>query len=122
AWLDSVQRSPDGYVAPIGSNGFYVRGEAKAEFDQQLVDAYAMVSAGIQAARVTGERKWLAVSRRAFDWFLGQNQKQLALYDPVTGGCHDGLHIDRVNENQGAESTLSYLLALAELGATETSS
>jgi glycosyltransferase involved in cell wall biosynthesis len=119
AWLDSVQHSPDGYFAPIGSNGFYVRGQPKAEFDQQPVDAYAMVSAGIQAARVTGDRAWLAVARRAFDWFLGQNQKQLALYDPVTGGCRDGLHVDRVNENQGAESTLSYLLSLAELGATD---
>ncbi len=121
-WLDSIQRSSDGYFAPIGSNGFYVRGEAKAEFDQQPVDAYAMVSASIQAARVTGDRSWHVVARRAFDWFLGQNQKQTALYDPVTGGCHDGLHVDRLNENQGAESTLSYLLALAELGATEIAS
>ncbi len=121
-WLDSVQRSPEGYFAPIGSNGFYIRGEAKAEFDQQPDEAYAMVSAGIQAARVTGDKEWLAVARRAFDWFLGQNQKQFALYDPVTGGCHDGLHVDRLNENQGAESTLSYLLALAELGSSETAS
>ena len=119
AWLRSIQRSPDGYFAPVGSNGFYVRGEAKAEFDQQPVDTYASVSAYIQAARVTGKRAWLVDARQAFDWFLGQNQKQLALYDPATGGCRDGLHADRTNENQGAESTLSYLLALTELRATE---
>ena len=119
AWLRSIQRSPEGYFAPVGSNGFYVRGEAKAEFDQQPVDAYAMVSASIQAARITGDRAWLLDARSAFDWFLGQNQKQLALYDPATGGCRDGLHADRTNENQGAESTLSYLLALTELRATE---
>jgi len=119
AWLRSIQRSPDGYFAPVGSNGFYVRGEAKAEFDQQPVDTYASVSAYIQAARVTGKRAWLVDARQAFDWFLGQNQKQLALYDPATGGCRDGLHADRTNENQGAESTLAYLLALTELRATE---
>ena len=119
AWLRSIQRSADGYFAPVGSNGFYVRGEAKAEFDQQPVDAYASVSAYGQAARVTGKRAWLDDARQAFDWFLGQNQKQLALYDPATGGCRDGLHADRTNENQGAESTLSYLLALTELRAME---
>jgi len=118
-WLRSILRSPEGYFAPVGSNGFYERGGEKAEFDQQPVDAYAMVSACIQAARVTGDRAWLLDARRAFDWFVGQNQKQLALYDPATGGCRDGLHRDRTNENQGAESTLSYLLSLAELRATD---
>ena len=77
------------------------------------------VAACLEAARVTGQRGWRDEARRAFAWFLGQNQKQLALYEPTTGGCRDGLHEDRVNENQGAESTLSYLMALAELRAVD---
>ena len=74
-----------------------------------------MVSACLDARRITGDARWLAHARRAFDWFLGQNELQQPLYDPATGACHDGLHADRVNENQGAESTLSFLLALFEM-------
>ncbi|HKQ71230.1 MAG TPA: glycosyltransferase family 4 protein [Polyangiaceae bacterium] len=114
-WLVSVQATGDGYFAPVGSNGFYVRGQTKAPFDQQPVEAHAMVSACIESRRVTGEERWLDYARRAFSWFLGQNQLQQALYDATTGGCRDGLHADRVNENQGAESTLSFLLALCEM-------
>jgi len=114
-WLASVQCSEEGYFAPVGSNGFYPRGETKASFDQQPVEACAMVSACIEARRVTGDDRWLEHARRAFSWFLGQNQLQQSLYDPSTGGCRDGLHVDRVNENQGAESTLSFLIALCEM-------
>jgi hypothetical protein len=112
AWLVSVQCTPEGYFAPIGSNGFYVRGERKAVFDQQPVEACAMISACLDAHRVTGEDCWRGHAHRQFRWFLGQNQLQQALYDPITGGCRDGLHADRMNKNQGAESTLSFLLAL----------
>ena len=118
-WLASIQRTSDGYFAPIGSNGFFVRGGPRAEFDQQPVEACAMVAACVAATRVTGERSWQDEARRAFAWFLGQNQLQLPLYEATTGGCRDGLHSDRVNENQGAESTLSYLTSLVELGASE---
>jgi hypothetical protein len=114
-WLASVQCSSDGHFAPIGSNGFYQRGETKASFDQQPVEACAMVSACIEARRITGDDHWLDHARRAFSWFLGQNQLRQSLYDPTTGGCRDGLHVDRVNENQGAESTLSFLIALCEM-------
>jgi glycosyltransferase involved in cell wall biosynthesis len=114
-WLASVQCSDDGYFAPVGSNGFYIRGGPKASFDQQPVEACSMVSACIEACRVTGDDRWSEHARRAFSWFLGQNQLQQSLYDPTTGGCRDGLHADRVNENQGAESTLSFLLALCEM-------
>jgi glycosyltransferase involved in cell wall biosynthesis len=114
-WLASIQETPDGYFAPIGSNGFYPRGGPKAAFDQQPVDACAMVSACLDAQRVTGDPSWGEHARRAFGWFLGQNQLQQSLYDPRTGGCRDGLHADRVNQNQGAESTLSFLLALLEM-------
>lgn len=114
-WLAALQCSEDGYFVPIGSNGFYVRGGRRAMFDQQPVEASGMVSASLEAARLTGEPRWIEHARRAFDWFLGQNQLQQSLYDPITGGCRDGLHPDRANENQGAESTLSFLIALTEM-------
>jgi len=115
AWLESQQRSDEGDFVPIGCNGFYVRGQGKATFDQQPVEACAMVSAYLDARRITGEPRWGHDARRIFDWFLGHNQLQQPLYDPATGGCRDGLHPDRVNENQGAEATLSFLLSLCEL-------
>ena len=114
-WLVSVQRSEEGSFAPIGSDGFYSRDGQKAGFDQQPVEACGMVSASLEANRVTGQGHWMEQARLAFQWFLGGNQVQQALYDPATGGCRDGLHHDRVNANQGAESTLSFLLALLEM-------
>jgi hypothetical protein len=116
-WLVGLQTTETEYFAPIGSNGFYPRGQIKARFDQQPVEAAVMVSACLDARRIAGDARWLSHARRAFDWFLGQNEQQCALYDPATGACHDGLHFDRVNRNQGAESTLSFLMALFELRA-----
>jgi glycosyltransferase involved in cell wall biosynthesis len=118
-WLASLQSADDGCFAPIGSNGFYVRGRAKAEFDQQPVEACAMVSACLDAQRATGHPRWAHRARRAFDWFLGHNVLKEPLYDPSTGGCRDGLHVDRANQNQGAESTLSFLMALLEMRAAD---
>jgi hypothetical protein len=114
-WLVTLQRSEDGYFSPIGSDGFYTRGASTAEFDQQPLEACAMVSACLEARRVTGDSSWIEHARSAFGWFLGQNHLQQSLYDPSTGGCRDGLHPDRLNENQGAESTLSFLLSLLEM-------
>jgi glycosyltransferase involved in cell wall biosynthesis len=116
-WLLAEQTGATGAFAPIGSEGFYPRGGPKARFDQQPVEAGSMISACLVARQVTGDRRWREAARRAFDWFLGDNELQQALYDPSTGGCRDGLHADRVNENQGAESTLSFLLSLVELRA-----
>ncbi|HEV3190869.1 MAG TPA: hypothetical protein VGY54_10255, partial [Polyangiaceae bacterium] len=113
-WLVSIQRSKEGYFSPIG-NGFFVRGAPRASFDQQPVEACAMVSACVEAGRVTHQAHWDESAQRAFSWFFGQNELQQSLYEPSTGGCRDGLHSDRVNENQGAESTLSFLLALLEM-------
>jgi glycosyltransferase involved in cell wall biosynthesis len=117
-WLFTLQTT-DGHFAPIGSNGFYPRGGPRARFDQQPVDAGAMVSACLDARRITGDGRWFGRARRVFDWFLGQNDLQRSLYDPATGACHDGLHADRINKNQGAESTLSFLLALFELSSSD---
>jgi hypothetical protein len=118
-WLVALQTTKEDYFAPIGSNGFYVRGAAKARFDQQPVEAGSVVSACVDARRITGDARWLSHARRAFDWFLGQNELQRPLYDPATGACHDGLHADRINANQGAESTLSFLLALFEMRSSD---
>ena len=116
-WLVSLQRSPEGDFAPIGCNGFLARGGARAPFDQQPVEACTVTSACLTAYAASGDAHWMERGARAFDWFLGQNALQQWLYDPSTGGCRDGLHADRVNRNQGAESTLSFLLALCEMRA-----
>jgi glycosyltransferase involved in cell wall biosynthesis len=120
-WLAELQRDKTngGHFVPIGSNGFYKRGGARARFDQQPVEAQAMVSACLEAHRITGDKNWYREARRAFDWFLGRNDLDLPLYDPTTGGCRDGLHADRPNENQGAESSLAFLQAVLELRLAE---
>jgi glycosyltransferase involved in cell wall biosynthesis len=118
-WLTTIQRTNEGYFAPVGTNGFFERGSTAAVFDQQPVDACATVSACMHAFRATGDQRWADQARRAFTWFLGQNQLHQALYDPLSGGCRDALHADRLNENQGAESTLSFLLALMDMRAFE---
>ncbi|HEY3352468.1 MAG TPA: glycosyltransferase family 4 protein [Polyangia bacterium] len=118
-WLVELQTSATGALRPIGSNGFYQRGQARAQFDQQPIEAQVTVSACIEAYHATGDTFWVAEARRAFEWFLGRNDLGLALYDSSTGGCRDGLHVDRVSQNQGAESTLAFLLALAEMQALQ---
>ena len=114
-WLTELQISEKGYFRSIGSNGFYRRGGTCANFDQQPIEAQAMVSACLEAYRATSDFWWYEQAQRAFDWFVGWNDLGLELYSPKTGGCRDGLHVDRVNRNQGAESTLAFLLSLAEM-------
>jgi glycosyltransferase involved in cell wall biosynthesis len=115
-WLGTIQRCEiKGHFVPVGSHGFYSRKTEKARFDQQPVEACAVVSACLQAYRATGESRWRKEAWSTFNWFLGDNDLQIALYDHTSGGCRDGLHPDRANENQGAESTLSFLMALLEM-------
>lgn len=114
-WLLKVQTSPTGWFQPIGSDGFFHRDGRRAFFDQQPVEVHAMVAACLEAFRVTSDNEWLQHAHLAFEWFLGRNDLGLMLYDTKTGGCRDALHVDRVNENQGAESALAFHLALAEL-------
>jgi hypothetical protein len=118
-WLADLQRASEGHFVPIGSNGFYQMGGIRSRFDQQPVEAQAMVSACLEAFRITDDKFWNKEARRAFEWFLGRNDLNLPIYDPTTGGCRDGLHSDRLNENQGAESTLAFLQSLLELRLTE---
>jgi glycosyltransferase involved in cell wall biosynthesis len=115
-WLSTVQHCEiNRHFVPIGSQGFYRQNGEKARFDQQPLEAAGAISACLQAYRVTRDRRWRNEAWSAFSWFLGENDLQLPLYDSSTGGCRDGLHPDRANENQGAESTLSFLMALLEM-------
>ena len=114
-WLVELQTSENGHFRPIGSNGFYRRGGTRSNFDQQPIEAHAMVSACLEAYRATSDPWWYEQAQRAFDWFLGWNDLGLELHSINTGGCSDALHVDRVNANQGAESTLAFLLSLAEM-------
>ena len=115
-WLMETQRCrTNGHFVPVGSQGFYHQDGAQARFDQQPIEAAGAVSACLEAYHATGDDRWRGEAWSAFNWFLGDNDLQLPLYDSVTGGCRDGLHPDRANENQGAESTLSFLMASLEM-------
>jgi glycosyltransferase involved in cell wall biosynthesis len=115
-WLMETQRCPtNGHFVSIGSQGFYRQGGQKARFDQQPIEAAGAVSACLEAYRVTGDGRWRRDAWSAYNWFLGDNDLQLPLYDSETGGCRDGLHPERANQNQGAESTLSFLMSLIEM-------
>jgi hypothetical protein len=128
-WLNEVQTADSktadsqtsgaGCFRPVGSNGFYRRGGERAIFDQQPVEAQATVAACLEACRATSDAWWYEQAQRAFDWFMGRNDLGLELYFPEDGGCGDGLHADRINENQGAESTLAFLLSLAEMRSSQ---
>jgi hypothetical protein len=118
-WLAEVQTTDDGYFRPIGNHGFYQRGHEPAKFDQQPIEVHAMASACLEAYRSTNDNFWYDQAQRAFDWFLGWNDLGSEMYAPNTGGSYDGLRVDRINENQGAESSLAFLLALAEMKLTQ---
>lgn len=118
-WLMDLQFGEEGHFIPIGCHGFYHRGEERARFDQQPIEAYATVAACLTAFRMTGNAHWHSHAQSVFDWFLGRNDLGVSLIDPATGACHDGLQPDWVNQNQGAESTLAFLLALLELRTAE---
>ncbi len=114
-WLMTVQTAPEGYFRPIGTESFGNKRTPPQAFDQQPLEAAATISACLAALRADGNAEWRADAARAFEWFLGSNDLSLPLVDLETGGCRDGLHPDRPNENRGAESVLSYLLGLAEI-------
>ncbi len=121
-WLVSAQHRGDQDIfVPIGSNGFFTEGKEKARFDQQPIEACTTISACLEAYRLTNQEHWFKEAQRVFFWFLGKNDLEIPLYDATTGGCKDGLHPDRVNENQGAESTLSFLMALLAMQAAKVS-
>jgi len=114
-WLVSIQQSDKGWIMPIGNQGFYSKGGPVSHFDQQPVEVHSLVSACLDAYRVTKDYKWYNYATQAFEWFLGRNALGVSVYDKATGGCRDGLHIDRLNDNQGAESTLAFHQSLLEI-------
>ncbi len=115
-WLLDVQTDPKGkHLSLVGNQGWYPRGGERARFDQQPLDAAALVDACYEAARATGDGRWGEEMERAFSWFLGRNDLGAMLYDFTTGGCYDGLQPTGVNRNQGAESTISWLLSLLRM-------
>lgn len=117
-WLVDLQDSGKGCFRPVGTHGFCKRGERPAQFDQQPIESQSTMSACLEAYRVTGDEYWYDKAMQVFEWFLGRNDLGLELYDSKSGGCCDGLQLDRVNQNQGAESTLAFMLALAEMQTT----
>jgi hypothetical protein len=114
-WLMSLQTAPSGRFRPVGSKSFGRIRHKPDSFDQQPVEAAATISTCLAAHRANDSEEWKEAAMRAFAWFLGENDLQTALIDPDTGSCSDGLHPDRPNQNKGAESVLSYLLALVEI-------
>lgn len=121
-WLLNIQVGEGGTFSPVGNQGWYPRGGLKARYDQQPLEAYAMLEACLEAYNVTREEHWLTSARRCFNWFLGKNDLGIALYDYATGGCRDGLQCEGINENQGAESTLVWLLSLLAIRSLEPAS
>lgn len=114
-WLLSMQRNPEGQFRPVGSGSFGDARTVSSAFDQQPLEATATISACLATWRSTADVVWKTEARRAFDWFLGANDLGISLVDLSTGGCRDGLHPDRANENRGGESVVSYLFSLAEI-------
>jgi glycosyltransferase involved in cell wall biosynthesis len=112
SWLLEVQTSDDGHLSVIGSDGWLRRGGRRAPYDQQPVEAAALIDACKAAHRATGDENWLIQMRRCFVWYLGQNDAGIALVEFKSQGCHDGLVPGGVNQNFGAESCVSWLLSL----------
>jgi uncharacterized protein YyaL (SSP411 family) len=113
-FLIKTQMVNDVFV-PIGNDGWYKRGGKRAVYDQQPLEAAAMVETAVDAFYATKDRQYLQVANTAFEWFLGRNSRKVMVYNAETGGCCDGVNSDKVNMNQGAESSISYLLARLKL-------
>jgi hypothetical protein len=113
-WLIDVEVSEERFQ-PVGNRGWWVRGKAPARFDQQPIEATAMILAAESAFDETGEDRYATAAEAAFAWFLGRNDRGTSLADPDRGACRDGLSEDGVNTNEGAESTLMWLVAVERM-------
>ena len=114
-WLLRIQTDPEGHFVPVGNDGWYSRTGPRARFDQQPIEAQNMIEACIAAYRVTNDKKWINLTQNCFEWFLGRNDLNEPVYDHETCGCCDGLTADGVNQNQGAESTLAWMISLLHM-------
>ena len=112
-WLKKIQQDESRcYFAAVGNHGWFTRGGDKAQFDQQPIEAAAMADACLEAFKFTHDEDWITFAYQCFNWYQGDNELHISLYDHATGGCRDGLQANSANENQGAESTLCWLMAL----------
>jgi hypothetical protein len=111
-WLIDVQASESGNFSPIGNRGWWPRGSERSGFDQQPIEAASMVLAAATAFGVTGRARYADAAETAYGWFLGDNDVGVPVAIPVSGGCFDGLTPSGPNSNQGAESTLMWLMSL----------
>ena len=114
-WLLKVQTDSLGQFSPVGNKGWFPKGGEKAKFDQQPIEAHSILEACIEAFKITQEKKWILEAKRCYEWFLGKNSLNISLYNHKTSGCSDGLTAAGININQGAESTLAWLLALLNI-------
>jgi hypothetical protein len=111
-WLIEKQISPEGYISIIGNQNWYTKNGDKSKFDQQPIETMNLIIACSTVFRFTGDKKWIDNARKCFGWFVGQNDLGAQLYNYQTGGCKDGLHSMGTNANEGAESTLAWLISL----------
>ena len=107
----SVIQVIDEKFVPIGNKGWYKKNEKRALYDQQPIEASCTVETALTAFHVTNEEKYKRAANIAFEWFSGKNTQNMTVYDPITGACYDGITPQGLNLNQGAEATISYLLA-----------
>ncbi len=114
-WLIGVQTAPEGHLSPVGNLGWWPRDGARAQFDQQPIEAATLLHAAAAAYETTGGGRYREAVELCYGWFLGANDTGARVADPERGACHDGLTPRGVNENQGAESTLAWLAALAAI-------
>ena len=114
-WLLEKQEAPDGHLSVIGNLNWHNRDGLTSNFDQQPIEVMCLIDACAEAFRSTGEMKWLDQGHRCLGWFLGSNDLNEQIYDFKTGGCCDGIQPTGVNANQGAESTLSWLISLLSM-------
>lgn len=114
-WLHHVQEGEEGRFSPVGDDGGMPRGGEKARFNQKPLEAAVTIEAYLEAYHVTGDSCWVDRADKCLNWFLGENDLHVPVYDHRSGGCHDALMPQGVNENQGAEATLSWLTSLLSL-------
>jgi glycosyltransferase involved in cell wall biosynthesis len=116
-WLDRAQTAPAGHFRPIGNRGWWPRGGRPAQWDQQPIEALSTLEAALAAEAATGDAEFGDLAERAYAWFTGANDLGLPVADPAEGACHDGLGSGGLNPNQGAESTLAWLVAVERMRA-----
>jgi hypothetical protein len=115
AWLFKIQTAKEGQLSIVGNQDWFPKGDQKSTFAQQPIEAMSLIDAAVDAYWITQDETWMDNAKLCLAWFQGFNDIHTPLYNMETGGCHDGLEASGVNINQGAESTLSWLLALLRL-------